>query len=322
MRPQVIDYLKIIEEEKEISEQLVPFDEVVAEEVGSLPKGFVMVKGSSLMELYNICRNNPNTHYKFCGTDYIKISTPEEFQKMFFSGIIRKSRKDTMFAQSELIGSRIAELFGVDCPYVAPLGKTNRIVASMDFMKFSEEMETFAEYTGALLPRQANANSWLRFLNRRLDKDEKAGLIGEETRKHLNKELIRHYIVRKLILRDNDFNCGNLAVVTGPNKIPNLVSFDFEFSLNNSIVFDLSGSYGDGFDEYVINELASEYPQELREVMKDLTMTKERKSKIEGILNEFLKDEISARRWANSMDTTCSLIRYYFNKKEQAELTM
>ncbi len=315
MLANVRDYLKVIAEEKErLSDVLIPFDEVQGEQEGSSSKGFAMVKGSEMMDLYDIMKNNPDTHFKFCGSDYIKMSTPEEFQRMFFSGIIRKSRSDTKFATSELIGSRVAEIFGVDAPYVTPLGNTHTIVASMDFLKFSEEMETFADYTGALLPRQANATSWLRFLNRRLDKEQKTNPVDNETRNHLIKELIRHYLVRKLILRDNDFNCGNLAVVTGPNKTPNLVSFDFEFSLNNWVVFDLSGGYGSDFDEYVIRGLVEEYPQELREVLSEIQMTPERTKQIRSVLNKFLENEDMAHYWTESMSRTIYLLNYYQEK--------
>lgn len=311
MKPRVIDYLKVIEEEKEISEQLVPFDEVVADEAGSLPKGFAMVKGSSIMELYSIIKNDPNTHYKFCGYDYIMNSTEEEFRRMQFSAVIRKSRRETDFSRSELIGSRVSELFGVDCPYVAPLGKNNRIVASLDFLKYSQEMETFAEYTGAIFNRQASVSAWIRVFKRALAKDKNYAGITEEQVRGLVKEIIRHYLVRKFILKDNDFNCGNMAVVMGVENAPSLVSFDFEFCLNNSIVFDYSGGLGPDFMERNIAELAKEYPQELDEVMKELQMTPERYRKIVGIMEEFLEYGTLAKTWANSMDTTINNLNQY-----------
>ena len=311
MKPQVIDYLKVIEDEKEISEQLAPFDEIVAEEAGSLPKGFAMIKGSSIMELFDIIKKDPNTHYKFCGSEYIKNSTKEEFANTRFSAIIKKSRKATDFSKSELIGSRIAELFGVDCPYVAPLGTSNKYVASLDFLRFSQEMETFAEYTGALFNRQASMSAWCRFFKRTILKDKNYAGITEEQVSNLLKEIIRHYIVRRFILKDNDFNCGNLAVVMDAEKVPSLVSFDFEFCLNNSIVFDRSGGLGMEFMERNVSEMMKEYPAEFQSVMQELQMTPTRYRKIIGILEEFLDDKPLARSWARSMDTSIALLNNY-----------
>ena len=288
MKPQVRDYLKVIEEEKEISEQLVPFDEVVAEEAGSLTKGFVMIKGRSIPEIYDIIKSNPNTHYKFCGSDYIKNSTKEEFENLQFSAVIRKSRKATDFSRAELIGSRIAEEFGVDCPYVAPLGKNNTIVASLDFLRYSQEMETFAEYTGALFNRQASMSGWVRVFKRALAKDKNYAGITKEQVSGLVKEIIRHYIVRRFILKDNDFNCGNMAVVMGIDSTPTLVSFDFEFCLNNSIVFDRCGGLGPEFMERNVAEIMQEYPKEFEEVLKELQMTPARYRKIINNIGENL----------------------------------
>ena len=311
MRQRVVDYLKVIEEEQEISEQLVPFDEVDADEMGTLPKGFAMLKGSSIPELYYIIKQNPNTHYRFCGSEYIKNSTQKEFERVQFSAVVKKSRKGTEFARAELIGSRIAELFGVNCPYVAPLGKNNRIVASLDFLSYSQEMETFAEYTGAIFNRQASMSAWIRVFKRALEKDKNYAGITEEQKRNLIKDIMRHYIVRKFILKDNDFNCGNMAVVMGADSAPSLVSFDFEFCLNNSIVFDYSGGLGPEFAERNIAEVVNEYPNEISEVLKELQMTPERYSKILGILDTFLEDDYSVKSWARSMDTSIRMLNHY-----------
>ena len=314
MKSRVIEYLKVIEEEKEISEQLVPFDEVLGDGAGSLPKGFAMVKGSSIMELYDIIRANQNTHYQFCGCDYILNSSRQEFANMNFSAVIRRSRKDTDFATAEKIGSRVAEEFGVDCPYIAPLGKTNRFVASLDFLKYGEEMSTFEEYTNAIFNRQASICGWIRVFLRALEKDKRYSGTTQKQKSGLIKEIIRHYIVRRFLLKDNDFNCGNLAVVCGKTGLPKLVSFDFEFCLNNSIVFDRSGGLPADFMERNIAEVIREYPQEFYEVLQELQMTPDRYNKILGIMEGFLEDKEMAKNWTKSMDTTISLLNYYQQK--------
>lgn len=311
MNSKVNDYLKIIEEEKEISEQLVPFDEVIVDSSEGMPKGFAMLKGSSIIELYDILKNDPNTHYQFCGRDYTLNSTREEFENMRFSAVVKVSKKSTEFSRSELVGSRIAELFGVDCPYVVPLGKNNRIVASLDFLRYSQEMETFAEYTSSLLNRQASMARWVKAFTRALDKDKNYANITAEQRTYLIKEIIRHYIVRKFIIKDNDFNCGNMAIVMGINSIPKLISFDFEFCLNNSLVFDHSDELGVEFMKKNIEEIIREYPNEFKEVMSELQMTSKRYERIIAILEEFLEDKASAKNWANSMNTIIYKLNYF-----------
>ena len=156
-----------------------------------------------------------------------------------FSAIIRKSRVDSDFAISELVGSRICELFSVACPFVAPMGKSNKIVASVDFLKYSQEMETFAEYTGAMYGRKATATDWARRLKQSLDRDNVHNLTDDK-KKILIKDLIKHYLVRRFLLHDNDFNCENLAIVSGSDMDLSLISFDFEFCLNNYIMFNYS----------------------------------------------------------------------------------
>ena len=299
MKPSVIDYLKVIEDEKDLAEHLAPFDEIIAEPEGTSTKGFAMIKGSSISELYDIIRNNPNTHYRFCCEDYVHKSTKEEFNSLMFSAIIRKSRSDTDFAKSELIGSRICELFSVDCPFVAPMGKSNKIVASVDFLRFSQEMQTYADYTGIMYGKKATAYYWARRLENALNKDTEHDLT-EEKKKLLIKDLIKHYLVRRFLLQDNDFNCGNLALVSGSDRDLNLVSFDFEFCLNNYIMINRSHDIPADFMRMNIEGLAQKYPEELDMAIEEIKLTPERLNAASEIYSRFL-DPAMAKFWTYSL---------------------
>lgn len=310
MKPKVIDYLKVIEEEKDLAEQLAPFDEIIAEPAGSSLKGFAMIKGHSISELYDIIKNNPNSHYRFCGTDYIHNSTKEEFDSIMFSAVIRRSRKDTDFAIAELIGSRICELFEVDCPFVAPMGKTNKIVASVDFLRYSQEMETYADYAGVMFGKIATAGDWARRLKWALDKDTEHNL-NEEKKKQLIKEVIKHYLVRRFLLQDNDFNCENLAVVSGSDLELSLVSFDFEFCLNNYLMIHRSQDIPNNFMEMNIQELMQKFPEELSAVIEEIQMTPERFQAIGAIFSRFLPAGI-AKFWSYSVAKNLDSINNFY----------
>lgn len=312
MKPGVIDYLKVIEDEKDISEHLVPFDEIVAEPVGSAMKGFAMVKGENIIDLYDIIRENPDSHYRFCGEDFIKTATKEEFKNMKYSAIIRRSRRDTDFAISELIGSRICELFQIYCPYVAPMGKSNTIVASLDFLKYGQQMETYAEYTGAMFDRKATSVEWANSFSRALEKDKEHNLTADK-KKFLLKELIKHYIVRRFLLQDNDFNCGNLAIVSESDKDLSLVSFDFEYCLNNYILFDYSNNMPPNFMEINIKGLMESFPEEFKTVVDELKITPERYESINTIFSDFL-DKGVADFWAYTLKRNLEAIEFFQNQ--------
>ena len=315
MKPGVTDYLKVIENDKGIAENLVPFDEIIAEPVGSAMKGFAMIKGENITELYDIIRERPNCHFRFCAEDFVKSVTKEEFNNMKYSAIIRKSRHDTDFAVSELIGSRICELFDIDCPYVSPLGNTNTIVASLDFLKHGQKMETYAEYTGVKFDRKATAVDWAKSFKDALDKDSEHQLT-EDKKKFLIKELIKQYIVRRFLLKDNDFNCGNLAIITEGNEISHLVSFDFEYCLNNYILFDYSSTVPINFMEINIKELSKKFPDEFGIVVNELKLTPEKYDAIKLVFSSFMDNSV-ADFWAYSLKQNLGRIESIYNQYSQ-----
>lgn len=299
MKPGVIDYLKVIEDEKELGKYLAPFDEIIADPAGTATKGFAMIKGSSINEIYDIIKNNPDSHFRFCCDDYIHTASKEEFNSMMFSAVIRKSRSDNDFAISELVGSRVCELLTVDAPFVAPIGKSKKIVASVDFLRYSQEMETYAEYTGVMFGRKATASDWARRFKTALDKDTVHNLT-EEKKKTLIKDVIKHYLVRRFLLQDNDFNCGNLAIVSGSDLDLSLVSFDFEFCLNNYLMINRSQDLPANFMEQNIKDLAEKFPEELAIAVDEMQITPEKSQAIKNILGRFL-DEGYAMYWSYSI---------------------
>ena len=304
MKPEVIDYLKVIEDEKDISEHLIPFDEIIAEPVGSAMKGFAMIKGEYIGEVYDIIRDNPNSHYRFCGDDFIRSVSKDEFSKMKYSAIIRKSRRGTDFAISELIGSRICELFGIECPFVAPLGKSNTVVASLDFLKYGQRMETYAEYTGAMFDRKATAEDWARAFSKTMEQDNSYNLTNDK-KKLLTKELIKHYIVRRFLLQDNDFNCGNVALVSDKNQ-------------NNYILFNYSEAMPLNFMETNIKGLMESFPEEISEVINELQITPERYEAINTIFSRFM-DKGVADFWTYTIKRNSEMIEYYKNQYSQVK---
>lgn len=311
MKQSVKDYLKAIENDQDLYEELSPFDEIEGDKEGSLVKGFVRVRGKHLLELYDYMKNNSDCHYKFCGKELVDALDRDTFSTIPYSAMVRKSRSGPEFNRSELIGSRIAEAFGVDCPYVTSFKDDMSIVASMDFLERDQKMETYKEYTGIEYGRNDLASSWARTLKRKIVNEDN---LSEQQKFQLIKNIIKHYIVRKFILVDNDFNCGNVAIVKDSKDYINLVSFDFEFCLNNSTFVSRYKQTPFNFVESNIEDLANDFPNELQVVIQELQLTNERTSKIKSILNDYFDDENAASSWNDYIERTISTLTYFSNK--------
>ena len=203
--------------DKQSNVPTVKFDKFIPQtHLGKTPKEWVMCEGWYLRSMYEDLRQHPNNNYVTCMDNlvYDKDFGFDGLDRTKVSCILKKADSGTQYdITSELIASRIANLFGVKSQYVAPVGSAIDKCICVDFLSGQQQMDNYYEFTGTFyLPAftyergDSPVRSWVEKLERAL-KDKLAHLSSDTRQEIISnvlKDFIKQYLFRKYIVRDGD----------------------------------------------------------------------------------------------------------------------
>ena len=315
-RYKATDYLKMIEQRRQ--DMFVPFDVVDAESMGTAEKSFVRCKGSYLKNLYKIIRSNKDTHYITCVNDFIRCSSPKEFEDQKVSVILKSARyDDKLFSASEVIGTKLAELLGINTPYIDYVDDEKKTIFIVDYLSRNDSLIPFNELIPNVgeITRKHSIGLWINRLKRATEKDQKLSSISNETLLKLIHDLIKAYLIRIFILKDNDLNGGNLAFIHSQDcSSVDLISFDYEFCFGNNFkVFEIDADTNSEFIERAIQDIL-EYPyidlsRVLRDVIEELKVSDALSEKIKEIVNEYPVNDNLKEYWGYQIISNLNNLR-------------
>jgi len=304
-------------------------------ENGSLPKGFLLVDGELLLDMYDEIKNNPNGNVVTCVNDYINSTTREEFKNAKVSVVCKAARHGySEFVRSEVMASKICAFLGVNSAYVEPLNDDYTSMMSVDFLSLykkknnegktevvQEKFETFEELAdaGAGIGRKYSIKAWLNKLIKAFENNPNCKNLNLQQKNKIIEDFIRMFIVRKLILRDNDFNVGN-TVFTFTGDYENIklgTCFDFEFCFDRELPF--MNSYDDfNYDTYIeenIKYLAETFPNVTKKVLDGLVKSYDtNKSQIKDVLYKHSETSSRAMYWEYLIQKSMSGMPNLFQK--------
>lgn len=318
---EVEGYLKLVEESKK--DMFVPFDEIDSEIMGTAKKTFVMCKGKYLLDMFREIKNNPKTNFMTCRDEFIKDSTEDEFAKANISVVLKSARyDDSDYTTAEVAASKMAEVFGIITPYIDYVSDDKKIIMSVDFLSFGQDLKIFSEFEGAdNLSRIHGVSYWIKSMNNELQKSQNND-VSLENKKRLILDLIRAFLIRRFILADNDLNSGNLGVIKD-NKTHemSLISFDYEFCFNNnSRVLDYTKFNTEDFMKKNIEWLCKNYPEEIKIVMNELSQYSTKVDKVTKILDSFTDRQSTKEYWLytfqKNINTLINTTKQSFNNME------
>jgi len=267
---------------------------------GTSPKKFSQCRGSYLMDMFREIRNDPDSRYVTCVDRLIADETfTEEKFKDFPVSVILKTHKNEFkeeFTTNELIGSRIANLFGIATEYVAPIKDNPDKYLVVDFLTGNQQIETFCQFLNTI-----KLDAYHFDISRKGDcciKHYIEPLIKAVMNFYKNKsayaraiklkqiliDFTTQYFFKKYIIHDADL-CGvNFAVVYSSRNTNLRVSpaYDFEkcfFPGRRTL-------QGYGMEED-LKYLTNSYPALVRSLLKTFTLTPEKRDKMQDIFNEF-----------------------------------
>ena len=293
------------------------FDEFIqGNYMGVVPKSFVRCQGYYLMDMFHEIRNHPDTNYVTCMDDMIKDpdTTEDLFSRASVSCILKEfsGKDDADSASNELIGSRLADLFGVKTDYVAPIRHNPNKVLAVDFLSGDEQMETLRDMIKKVVPfykfkdNSAPIVESLTEMTKALevkipDSAHKAQQIHK-----IQIDFIRMYMFKKYIIGDRDIATLNVGFIhTGDYSDLRLApSFDYEAALDN--IHTITGIEED------MMYLCREYPEHMKVIIKDFSLNGKRDA-IHSIINKF-SPEHRAVNSINIVENMLLNIHGYYNR--------
>ena len=294
------------------------FDEV-GEVNGKINKFFTMCEGSYLIEMYKELTSNPNNNFITCVDEclYDYNISLDDFSKTKISTILKlsnstqyenrhKSSEAERSTKSELICSRVANLYNIKTEYVAPIRNNPFGCIVIDFLRGDEKLEDFTEFTGknpsVYLPG-SSIRRWMEpFLEGIIHRVPKLdNKTMNEIVRPMMKEMVKQYIFKKYIVHDADFCAVNFGIVsdTATNHMSVSPIYDFERCLLPGI----RSGQGVGLEED-IHFLVKHWPGLLKSVLKDFTLSNEKKHEIKATISKFESDVNRAKEFYNIIDNS------------------
>lgn len=207
---------KVLNDTK-INVPTIKFDKFIPQtHLGKTPKEWVMCEGWFLRSMYEKLRHHPDNNYVTCMDNlvYDKEFGYDDLDMTKVSCILKKADSGTSYdISTEMIASRIANLFGVKTQYVAPVGSASDKCICVDFLSGKQTMDNYYEFTGVnYLPAftyergDSPIRTWVENLNRALN--EKLAHLSTEVRQEVVDRVltgfIQQYLFKKYIIRDGD----------------------------------------------------------------------------------------------------------------------
>lgn len=304
---------------------LVPFDEVNLDDMykGKCDKEFTRCLGWYLMDMVNEIKNNPSTNYVTCVDDIINDVNFNEgnFEKYGVSVVLKTpTSKKIEFAKNELIGSRVAEIFGVKTEYVAPIKNNKNKYLAVDFLSGDQQLTTFKEFvekehinTYTFKDGDCCIRHWINPLIKSAYEKMpiKSGIRKMMALEPLITDCVRMYILKKYIIHDADFCSLNMSVVYSPGyrNLQIAPAYDFE----QSFMPGIRSYQGHGLEEDIAY-LAKNYPSILEKVMNDIIVTNEKESKLKSVFAKFEDDKEKATELFNLVNNSVISFQGYSKK--------
>lgn len=306
------------------------FDEV-GDVNGKINKSFGMVEGHYIENMYHDLTSNTDNNYVTCVDECLydqKISL-EEFKNMKISTILKVSKStqyDRRYGSSEaerstnaeIICSRVANHYNIKTEYVAPIKNNPYGCIIVDFLSGQEQLEDYSEFTGKHPTVYAPGSSIKYWMEPMLEEIIKRLPIKDYKTKYtyvrpMMKEMVKQIIFKKYIVHDADFCSANLGVITTGNPLDMKVApiYDFERCLLPGI----RSGQGVGLEED-IQFLVKYWPDLLKSIMEDFTLTQLNKQKMKNDIYTFEKSSERAREYFNIIENST----YNFLVVSQTEL--
>ena len=282
---------------------------------GTSKKTFQLCSGRLLLRMYDDILGNPSCSYVTCVDQLIRTSSREEFEKALVSVVVKEDRGTSLtkhkFITSELICSRLANLFGIKTEYTLPVSDDPNKVILVDFLQNvptgensnefrSQKMETFNELTNTeVVSARSEISMWLQILEDVLNNNERFSGVSTERKNQIIVDFITQFIGVSLILSNTDFNGWNVAFVHSDDTDWALApAYDYEYCLgNSSYLIDKYIQKPANFMQTNIEILAKDYPNQMVEAMQHFKLTEDKKLEIQAIFNEFSKPKDYVNQW-------------------------
>ena len=268
-------------------------------------KKFARCKCSYLDEMYDDVSLN-DSHYVTCVDPLIRDEeiSKEEFDGMNISTIVKGyygsydiSEHDLNTkledASSELICSRLANLFGVKTQYVAPIKGNPYCSIIVDFLKDKEQILNFKEFTDASPSsylKGFDISSWINpLVNQVFFMTPDALFNPELARENVNRvveDFAKQYLFKKYIVHDSDLCSVNIGfVVTPDGKYEVAPAFDF----SNCFAPGVRTPQGAGLEQD-IEYLSKNYPNILKNITQDFELASNKKDEMKNIIQRFVPE--------------------------------
>lgn len=297
---------------------LVSFDDTDVPD-GLEQKKFARCKCSYLDKMYDDI-SMPNSHYVTCVNPLVrdeKISK-EELDDMHISVIVKgydgsydldEIGLNTKLGDtsSELICSRLANLFGVKTQYVAEVKGNPYCSIIVDFLKDKETIQNFKEFTGASPSsylKGFDISSWINPLSNAVffrNPDAIMNpMLAKDDIERVVEDFVRQYIFKKYIVHDSDLCSVNIGFVVNPDgKYEVAPAFDF----SNCFAPGVRTPQGEGMEKD-IEYLSKNYPHILSRVAKDFETAYGKKDEIKEIVQKFAPDPFVINDYCNLVENS------------------
>lgn len=295
--------------------------------MGLTSKSFVNIEGSYIVDMYDDIYNSPDkVYYKTCMDDAFndKSLTRDEFCRMKVSCIVKKFDNTTRgirYASAELCGSRIANIFGVNTNYVAPIKYNPDKVIVIDCLSGNQEFDDFYDLTGYAqldvynLPKGEFAiRRLLQRITRTAERKIPDGPHKEQLIYNLQRDFIKFYLLRRYVLMDGDLVPQNMIFLHEKDgDFTNLrmgPAIDFEncFTVENAFITSSL--------EEEMRFLVNRYPNQLSDVIKAFTFS-DKKDRIKAVFDKFDKGRVSTKERINCIENMLININGYYNMYTQ-----
>lgn len=294
------------------------FDEV-GDTNGKIDKSYGLCEGEYLEEMYHYLMANPNNNFVTCMDEclYDQQISLEEFRTRKISVIVKTSKSKSYerrhqsseaerATKAELICSRVADLYNIKTEYVAPIKDNPYGSIVVDFLSGNEQLQDYAEFTGkhpTVYAEGSSVSKWIEPMYQEILKRAPGKTFHKKYAyvRPMLREMVKQYIFKKYIVHDADFCSANLGIVHSPDYKFMEISpiYDFERCLLPGI----RSAQGDGMDED-IEFLVSAWPGLLKTIVKDFTLSAEKKQKMKGIIGTFEERTATAREFYNIIENS------------------
>ena len=220
------------------------------------------------------------------------------------------------YASAELCGSRVANLFGVDTNYVAPIKHNPENIIIVDFLYGEQKFDDLYDLSGSMRTEIYNTpkdDVPVRLLLNRITRAAQQKIPEKSDKKkliyNLQRDFIRFYLLRRYILSDRDLAGVNMSFVhSGDYSDLHMgPAFDFERC------FDLIGVNITNRIDDEMEFLVNKYPEQLTEAIKTFTFD-DKKDKLKAIFDKFDCTYISTIERMNFIENMLININGYYRK--------